>query len=225
MKDTIINVPTDVFLCSAAISYNGPFTGTFRKSLLDYWITLISAKDLPLSQDFQITKTLGDPLIMRDWMIDGLPSDTVSLENAIFAMEGNRWPLVIDPQSQATKWLTNMLSKDKKTVTKITSPSFLQDMRASIKNGVPVLLIDIEDTLPAVLDSVFAKEVKMIDNMPMIKFGDENIYYDEKFRIFMFTKISNPNFLPEIFIRVNIINFTVTFDGLKEQLLATVVKH
>ena len=61
--------------------------------------------------------------------------------------------------------------------------------------------------------------------MPMIKFGDSNIYYDDKFRIFMFTKLANPNFLPEIFIRVNIINFTVTFDGLKEQLLASVVKH
>ena len=61
--------------------------------------------------------------------------------------------------------------------------------------------------------------------MPMIKFGDENIYYDSNFRIFMFTKVANPNFLPEIFIRVNIINFTVTFDGLKEQLLANVVKH
>lgn len=140
-------------------------------------------------------------------------------------MYGNRWPLVIDPQNQATKWLTNMLSKQKKTVTKLTNPSFLQDTKASIKNGVPMLLIDIEDTLPAVLDSVFAKQVKAIDNMPMIKYGDQNIYYDDKFKLYIFTKIANPNFLPEIFIRVNIINFTVTFEGLQEQLLATVVKH
>ena len=61
--------------------------------------------------------------------------------------------------------------------------------------------------------------------MPMIKFGEENIYYDKNFRLYLFTKIANPNFLPEIFIRVNIINFTVTFDGLEEQLLAMVVKH
>ena len=79
MKDLIISTPTDVFLSSAAISYNGPFTGAFRKNLLDYWITLINAKDLPLSKDFQIKNTLGDPLIIRDWIIDGLPSDTVSL--------------------------------------------------------------------------------------------------------------------------------------------------
>ena len=69
----------DVFISTAAISYNGPFTGAYRKNLVDYWITVISAKDLPMSPDFQITKVLGDPLVIRDWMIDGLPSDTVSL--------------------------------------------------------------------------------------------------------------------------------------------------
>ena len=79
MQAEIVNVPIDVFISTAAISYNGPFTGTFRKSLLDYWITVISAKDLPMSSDFQIAKVLGDPLLIRDWMINGLPSDTVSV--------------------------------------------------------------------------------------------------------------------------------------------------
>lgn len=98
MQSQIINVPVDVFIATAAISYNGPFTGIFRKTLIDYWITVIGAKDLPMSPDFQIAKILGDSLVIRDWMIDGLPSDTVSLENAIFCMQGHRWPLVIDPQ-------------------------------------------------------------------------------------------------------------------------------
>lgn len=59
----------------------------------------------------------------------------------------------------------------------------------------------------------------------MVKFGEDTINFDNKFKLFMFTKVANPNFLPEIFIRVNIINFTVTFEGLQEQLLANVVKH
>lgn len=58
----MINVPIDVFVSAAAISYNGPFVGTFRKSLIDYWITVIGAKDLPMSSEFQIAKVLGDPL-------------------------------------------------------------------------------------------------------------------------------------------------------------------
>jgi len=30
-------------------------------------------------------------------------------------------------------------------------------MKSAVKNGNPVLLVDVEDTLPAVLDSVFSK--------------------------------------------------------------------
>jgi dynein heavy chain len=39
----------------------------------------------------------------------------------------------------------------------------------------------------------------------------------------MTTKMANPHYLPEIFIKVTMINFTVTKHGLIEQLLATVV--
>lgn len=41
--------------------------------------------------------------------------------------------------------------------------------------------------------------------------------------MFFTTKLSNPSFLPEVFIRVTIINFTVTSEGLQEQFLADVV--
>ena len=143
MKGEIVNVPADVFVCSAAISYNWPFTGTFRKSLIDYWVSVISAKELPMSADFQIAKVLCDPLEIRDWMIDGLPSDTVSLDNAIFSMQGSKWPLMIDPQEQAYKWLSKTYPSQKRTLTKLTNHNFIPEMKASVKNGVPVLLVDV----------------------------------------------------------------------------------
>ena len=37
------------------------------------------------------------------------------------------------------------------------------------------------------------------------------------------TKKPNPDYLAEVFIKVNVINFTATFDGLNDQLLAKVV--
>ena len=36
--------------------------------------------------------------------------------------------------------------------------------------------------------------------------------------------MANPHFLPEVTIKLSIINFTVTFDGLDDQLLAEVVQ-
>lgn len=40
----------------------------------------------------------------------------------------------------------------------------------------------------------------------------------------MTTKMANPHYAPEVCIKVTIINFTVTFSGLEEQLLVDVVK-
>ena len=37
--------------------------------------------------------------------------------------------------------------------------------------------------------------------------------------------MSNPHYLPAVYIQANIINFTVTLDGLKEQLLSAEVKQ
>jgi dynein heavy chain len=56
-----------------------------------------------------------------------------------------------------------------------------------------------------------------------MRLGDSNIDYDENFRFFMTTKMPNPHYLPEICIKVTLINFTVTFRGLEEQLLGDVV--
>ena len=37
---------------------------------------------------------------MRDWNIQGLPSDSFSTENGVMVTRGNRWPLMVDPQGQ-----------------------------------------------------------------------------------------------------------------------------
>ena len=55
---------------------------------------------------------LADPALIRDWNLQGLPSDDFSTENGIIVTTGSRWPLVIDPQCQAVKWIKNMESKN-----------------------------------------------------------------------------------------------------------------
>ena len=44
-------------------------------------------------------------------------------------------------------------------------------------------------------------------------------------RLYMTTSMANPHFLPAVCIRVTLINFTVTFEGLQDQLLSTVVQQ
>lgn len=49
--------------------------------------------------------------------------------------------------------------------------------------------------------------------------------YSDEFRFFVTTKLANPHYMPEICIKVTIINFTVTMTGLEDQLLVDVVKN
>jgi dynein heavy chain len=58
-----------------------------------------------------------------------------------------------------------------------------------------------------------------------MKVGDNQVDFDPNFRMYMTTKMANPHYLPEVFIRVTVINFTVTDKGLEEQLLAEIVKR
>ena len=44
-------------------------------------------------------------------------------------------------------------------------------------------------------------------------------------RLYLSTSMSNPHYLPSICIQVNMINFTVTFNALQQQLLSNVVKQ
>lgn len=41
--------------------------------------------------------------------IAGLPNDTLSVENGVINQFSQRWTHFIDPQSQANKWIKNMV--------------------------------------------------------------------------------------------------------------------
>nr|CAI5851783.1 unnamed protein product [Callosobruchus analis] len=55
-----------------------------------------------------------------------------------------------------------------------------------------------------------------------IKIGDKEIEYNPNFRLILHTKLANPHYKPEMQAQATLINFTVTRDGLEDQLLAEV---
>jgi dynein heavy chain len=56
-----------------------------------------------------------------------------------------------------------------------------------------------------------------------MKIGDNNIPYNDSFRFFMTTKLSNPHYPPEVQVKVSLLNFTIRLSGLEEQLFGVVV--
>lgn len=65
----------------------------------------------------------------------------------------------------------------------------------------------------------------MQGNRQVIRLGSSDVDYDPAFRLYLATKLPNPHYLPDVCITVTLINFTVTRQGLQEQLLADTVRH
>ena len=56
-----------------------------------------------------------------------------------------------------------------------------------------------------------------------IRIGEKEVEYNPHFRLILHTKLANPHYKPEMQAQTTLINFTVTRDGLEDQLLAQVV--
>ena len=107
---------------------------------------------------------------------------------------------------------------------KFGTPTFPRDVTACVRTGKPLLVQDVEEGVDPAIDPILLKQqYKTEAGIMQIRLGESNVDFDEHFKLFMTTKMPNPHYIPEICIKVTLINFTVTFDGLQQQMLGDVV--
>lgn len=70
----------------------------------------------------------------------------------------------------------------------------------SIKQGHFLLIEDMPEQVDPLLEPILTGQLIDVQGRKQIKCGDTFIDYDSKFKLFMMTKMANPNFLPEVFI-------------------------
>ncbi|XP_057653134.1 dynein axonemal heavy chain 3 [Diorhabda carinulata] len=217
------NVIGDVLLSSGAIAYLGPFTVSYRIDILKGWNKFALESGIPCSDNFSLVVTMGEPVIIRAWNIAGLPVDNYSIENGIIATNARRWPLMIDPQGQANKWVKNMEKGNRLQVIKLTDGNYIRIVENAITFGTPVLLENINEDIDAILDPVLVKTIFKSQGVWYLKLGDNVLEYSFDFRLYITTRLRNPHYLPEIAVKVTMVNFMITPQGLQDQLLGIVV--
>ena len=116
-----------------------------------------------------------------------------------------------------------MNAKNQLGVTRINDLNLLRILEQCIRMGRPLLIEDIGETLDPALESTLQKATFKQGGRVLIRIGDGEIDYDPNFQLYVSTKMPNPHYLPEVCIKVTIINFTVTKQGLEDQLLGDVV--
>ena len=112
-------------------------------------------------------------------------------------------------------------------IKKFGPPTLLRDVIGAVRNGMPVLIQDVEEAIDPAIDPILLHSEFIAEGgVKQIKLGDSIIDYDDLFKLYLTTKMANPHYTPEVCIKVTLINFTVTQEGLEEQMLAdTVVKE
>lgn len=78
----------------------------------ELWMRKLQDLNIPCSADFDFTDFLVTAVEVRQWQLDGLPTDPFSAENGALITKASKWPLIIDPQSQANRWIRKLKSPD-----------------------------------------------------------------------------------------------------------------
>ena len=107
---------------------------------MQQWLKTCEEFRVPLSDDYNVIDYLTEPIKIQDWRNRGLPHDQVSVENAIFITNTHRWPYIIDPQSQAVRWVHEMEAENNVKVVKASEMNFMKVLEPALRLGEPVII-------------------------------------------------------------------------------------
>ncbi|KAL0485016.1 ODA2, partial [Acrasis kona] len=182
-------------------------------------------RNIPVTKDLVVTKLLTDEAQIGEWNIEGLPTDDHSIQNAIMVTRSSKWPLLVDPQGQGLAWLKKRKYSDEKVQFRIArlSDSRLRNvLEECMENGYPLIIENIEEEVDPMLDPVLEKNFLKGAKRKQIVLSDKSVDYDDRFQLFLTTKLANPHYSPELYAKTTVIDFTVTMGGLEQQLLGYV---
>ncbi|XP_048885226.1 dynein axonemal heavy chain 2 [Brienomyrus brachyistius] len=215
----------DCLLAAAFLSYMGPFLSIYRDEMVtNIWMKQMQQLEVPCSPSFSFSAFLAKATAVRDWNMQGLPSDAFSMENGVIVTRGNRWPLLVDPQGQALKWIKNMETKRGLKVIDPQTPDFLRTLETAVQFGTPVLLQNVREELDPSLAPILNRAFTRVGERFLLRLSDKEVDYNPDFRFYITTKLSNPHYTPEIATKTTIVNFAVKEQGLEAQLLGIVVR-
>ncbi|KAH3766505.1 axonemal inner arm dynein heavy chain 3 [Pelomyxa schiedti] len=244
LKQQMDTMLGDILLFCGCMTYLGAFTPQYREETLHEWQTYLGLCDIKYSSDFSLVSILGDPIKIRDWTLNGLPSDAHSIDNGVLITLSRTCSLILDPEGQVVKWLVNIELKIPHNTNLITasptpplspldeidinSPSLLLILETCVQFGRSLLIEGISDDIDPVLLPLLTflqrfSSTSLSEGVTRI--GDKAVTVNPDFRLYLSTKNSRIHLSPETFAKVNLVNFITSEESVAEQFLAKVVSH
>uniref|UniRef100_A0AAV2J329 Cytoplasmic dynein 2 heavy chain 1 n=1 Tax=Knipowitschia caucasica TaxID=637954 RepID=A0AAV2J329_KNICA len=218
IKNELETLPLRAMLAAAFITYLSAAPEDRRRQCLDMWMAQSGLQKFDL-RSFLCTES--EQLI---WKSEGLPSDDLSMENALVILQSVACPFLIDPSSRATEWLCTHLKQRRLEVINLQDGNFMTSLELAVRFG-KTLVIQEMDSIEPVLYPLLRRELIAQGPRYVVQIGDKVIDYNEDFRLYLATRNPNPCIPPDAASVVTEVNFTTTRAGLRGQLLALTIQQ
>ncbi|XP_043117616.1 dynein axonemal heavy chain 11 [Puntigrus tetrazona] len=160
LESQLKTVCGDVLVAAAFVSYAGCFTQPYRHQLFhDILFPFLRElrTPIPLTDGLDPVLTLTDQATVAGWQNQGLPADRLSVENAAILTESQRWPLMVDPQQQASTWIRNLYGPNLR-VLQYGQKGFLDVIEQALAAGEVVLIENVNETVDPLLEPLLGRQ-------------------------------------------------------------------
>lgn len=145
----------------------GAFSFDFRRRMIyEGWQADLRERGVPLSSDFRVETLLTNDVEIARWASESLPGDELSIQNGILTLNSTRFPLCIDPQQQAVKWIKRHHPDCRRT--SFNSPNFLNDLKSALLSGLAIVFENVDEYIDPIIDPVLEQDVKVSPLAPLV---------------------------------------------------------
>ncbi|KAG7479776.1 cytoplasmic dynein 2 heavy chain 1 isoform X1 [Solea senegalensis] len=218
IKNELDTLPVRTMLAAAFITYLSAAPEDRRKHSLETWMAQSGL------QKFDLRSFLCSESEQLIWKSEGLPSDDLSMENALVILQSVACPFLIDPSSRATEWLRTHLKQHRLEVISQQDNNFMTSLELAVRFGKTLIIQEMDGVEP-VLYPLLRRDLIAQGPRYVVQIGDKVIDYNEDFRLFLATRNPTPFIPPDAVSVVTEVNFTTTRAGLRGQLLALTIQQ
>ena len=205
-------------LAAAFIVYLSKATEDGRAAQMEKWGQILGI------EKFDVRGFMASESEELTWRSEGLPSDPLSVENAVVILNSTSAAYLVDPASTGSEWLKTNLKDQRLVVCNQQDTDFTTSLELAVRFGKTLLIQEV-DHIDPILYPVLRKELIAQGPRFCVYVGDKLIDYNEDFRVFLTTRNSKPSLAASAASIVTSVNFTITRAGLAGQLLAATIEH
>uniref|UniRef100_A0AAY5E9K0 Cytoplasmic dynein 2 heavy chain 1 n=1 Tax=Electrophorus electricus TaxID=8005 RepID=A0AAY5E9K0_ELEEL len=211
ISEELDTLPKRVLLAAAFITYLSAAPENERRASLHTWM------DNSGLQKFDLRHFLCSESEQLIWKSEGLPSDDLSMENALVILQSVACPFLIDPSSRVRTYTCthHNLSVDS---------NFMTALELAVRFGKTLIIQELDGVEP-VLYPLLRRDLIAQGPRYVVQIGDKVIDYNEDFRLFLATRNPSPFIPPDAASVITEVNFSTTRSGLRGQLLALTIQQ